>query len=61
MKTMTHTDAQREEWHLGRKHGRSFYRCLATGKYGGANTPPSAKKGIYYTPLRDPKKTRRAR
>lgn len=61
MKTMTHTDAQREQWHAGKRERRSFYGCLATGNYGGAYTPPSAKRGIYYSPLKNTKKSRTTR
>jgi hypothetical protein len=62
MKTMTHTPQQQKAWHAGKKINHlssrdSYYRALKKGRFGGANTPQSAKKGIYYEPLKARRKS----
>lgn len=59
MATMSHTPAQRKDWHKGKARAESFLgdaentsdafiRSINGGNKRGAATPPWAKRGIVY-------------
>lgn len=53
MKTMTHTEEQRKAWHKGKGSDFSdFIAACNSGNFRGAYTPASAKKGMFYKPLK---------
>jgi hypothetical protein len=58
MATMSHTPAQRKDWHAGKAQRnessfQAFLRCRRK-KIVGAATPTSIKGGIYYRPIQEP-------
>lgn len=53
MKTMSHTSAQRKLSHKGKAQKRDYYGSLRKGNFAGANTPKSAKRGLFYKAIDD--------
>jgi hypothetical protein len=57
MKTMSHTEKQRKDWHAGKRKKRfgesrmdAFIRAAKRCNLRGALTPANTKRGIFYKP-----------